>query len=337
MKLKSIFAFLLILLLVFGIAGSIITISAQSNVPSPRDIAGTVKAKRPIVYEKGRYGGNFVDALTQDPKTFNESISSDAYTSGIISMMSPSLLDLDIDSGKWNVYLGDHKKGTTGPGYTIEVKDNGEMHVTIYLRRDISWSDGTPMRADDWVYYFNEIICNIDIAHAVYGATWVELPNGNEKQTYVEKIDRLTFKKVYPRTLGEPELSTNFSIMPKHIIETIMNSRGPEGIQQFWGIDTPVNELVGYGPWILQRYDTSQSVILKRNERYFEKDEWGARIPYIDTLTFSVAADQNAVELKFRGGELDTLSSDHFPQNSFKLIVGEAERKGYSGHQRLAH
>jgi peptide/nickel transport system substrate-binding protein len=329
MKLKSIIMLILITLIIFGLAGTIM-LSAQTNVPSPRDIPGTVKAKRPIQYEKGRYGGNFIDALTQDPKSFNETQASDAYTSSIIAMTAPSLFDLDIDTGDWNVYLGDHRKGETGPGYTIEVLDNGEMHVTVYLRRDIFWTDGSPLRADDWVYYFNNVICNIDIAHPVYGATWIELPNGDEEQTYMKKIDKLTFKKIYPRSLGDPEISTNLNIMPKHIIEPVMNSGGAEGLMQIWGIDTSVKDLVGYGPWIIEKFEASQAVILRRNDRYFEKDEWGARIPYMESITYSIAADQNAVMLKFKAGELDMLSSDHFPQNNFKSIVDDKERLDYT-------
>jgi len=331
MKIKSrkiIFITILLCLIVFFIGEVVLT--AQSNVPEPRDIKGTVKAKRPIQYVKGKYGGSFVYALTGDPKTFNETQARDAYTSSIISMTAPALFNYNVDNGKWDVYLGDHKKGTTGPGYDIEVKSNGEMHVTAYLRKDIFWSDGTPMTADDWEFYHNKIICDEDIAVPSYGATWVVLDDGEEIQTRIKKVDKLTFTKIFARTFGEPELSSNFNVMPKHILEKVYKSKGAQGIIELWGINTNVKNLVSYGPWLIKSYEAGTSITLKRNERYFDKDEWGNRLPYLDEYVNVIASDQNTVVLKFRGGELDVLTSDSFPQNDFKTIVEEAPKKDYT-------
>jgi len=329
MKKKRFFLILIILSLLIFIMGEVV-LTAQSNVPEPRDIKGTVKAKRPIKYDKGKMGGTFVDALTGDPKTFNESQASDAYTTGIIAMTEPSAFGLNLDTGKWYVYLGDQKKGNSGPGYDIEVMKNGEMHVTVYLRRDIFWSDGKPVTADDFEFYWNKIVCEEDIQHALWGNTFSTLENGDEVQIKVKKVDKYTFTKIFPRTYGEPELQTNYQVMPKHILEPILKAKGPDGIKQMWGIRTKPKEILSYGPWIIDSFEAGTSIVLKRNDRFFDKDEWGNRYPYLDVYSNAICADQNTVVLKFRGGELDVLSSDHFPQHDFKTIVEEAPKKDYT-------
>jgi peptide/nickel transport system substrate-binding protein len=327
MKKISIFIIVIALtaLIIFGVT----MIGAQStNIPTPRSIPGTVTNKRPIKYDKGSYGGNLVlPDYGGDPKTYNVTQANETSSTGIIYRFTISLMDFDEDLGKWEVIPGDHKKGKAGKGYDIEVNSKGEQIVTIYLRKDISWTDGTPMTADDWVYYYNWIETNGDIYTPGYPGTWIELPNGEEEQIYAKKIDRLTFQMVYPRVLGEPELNASFAPMPKHIIEPIFQAKGADGIKQMWGIETPVQQLIGNGPWILEKYEQNSNTIFKRNSRYFQKDEWQNRLPYMNQITNKITSDLNVSLLLFQNKEVDLIN---FQNKDFKQVLENAEKDDYT-------
>jgi peptide/nickel transport system substrate-binding protein len=326
MKRKSIFI-LIAVLIVFAVAATVIT-AQESNIPKPRNIEGTVITERPIVYEKGSYGGTMTAAdYAGDPKTFNGTQANETSSTDLINRFHIYLVDFNDDTGEWFVIPGDESKGSAGPGYDMEVTDDGKQILTFYLRKDIYWTDGARMTADDWVYYWNTIECNEDIYTPGYPGTWVTLEDGSEEQIKAEKVNRYTFRFVYPRIIGEPELQASFQPMPKHIIQPEFEDRGAEGIAQLWGLDTPVENIVGNGPWVLTKYEQGSTTVFERNERYFEKDEWNNRLPYLDKWVNKITADLNATLNLFKGKEVDFYGVDN---KNFKQIVEDAEAEGYT-------
>lgn len=298
----------------------------ESNVPRPEAIEGTVINERPILYKEGVPGGRYVISMMGDFKTWNDSQSSDTSSSNMISRMQISVFDLDYDTGKWYVQLGDRTKGSYGEGYDMNVNDDGTMEIVIYLRDDIYWTDGTRLTADDFVYYWNDITRNEDVGSQAYGGTFLEV-DGEEKPIVAEKVDKFTYKFVYPTTMGDPELPISGGCMPKHILKPIMDSEGPDGVRQMWGIDTPLSEIIGYGPWVPENYSQGESMTFKKNDRYFLKDEWNNNLPYLDQIVYLSVSDMNSSVLKFKNQELDMVS---FPNSSFKDMVEGAEAGGYS-------
>lgn len=327
MNKKSIRIIFIAMILIIAILGTTLLTAQVSKVPKPRDIQGTVTNTRPLKYDKGKYGGTFLDFQQGDPKTFNESQSSDNTSSKMILMMSPYLFKRNYDTGKWELYLGNHKKGKEGKGYDFVIKDDGSIEIIMYLRKDIYWTDGTRMTADDWVFYHNEIVCNDDIGSQGNPGTYIEMPDGDEEQYYAEKIDRWTFKMIFPRTPGEPEFYTTYNIMPKHILKPILDSQGTDGIIEMWGMDTSPSKLIGYGPWIIDKYSIGENIVFKRNEKYFLKDDWNNRLPYLDNVIWNLVADTNVAMLKFKNKELDALSPISYAD--FPNLVNGAASGGY--------
>jgi peptide/nickel transport system substrate-binding protein len=322
----TIVAVIIVIIAIVSVTAGLIG-AQDTNVPTPRHIPGTITNERPIEYQKGKYGGTFVDSIVGEPKTFNLSQSVDGTSSDIIAMFSPGLMTLDFDTGKWEVFLGNLRKGKSGPGYDINLKKSGEMEIIIHLKKGIYWTDGTPMTADDWVWYHNNVEANIDVGTMGYGGTWVELENGDEEQIYAQKIDKLTFKYVIPRVAGEPEIMAGGNIMPRHILRPIYEARQAKGIREMWGIDTDPNDIVGYGPWILQTYSSATGLVFHRNDRYFFKDEWNNPLPYLDKFIMSNVADVQSATLQFKNRQLDTLFIE---TSAFKEMVEGAESGGYS-------
>ncbi len=329
---RKLIAFLIFSLILILLGTTVLT-AQTTNVPKPRHIPGTVTNKRPIKYDKGKLGGVFIDSIMGEPKTFNLAQSTDGTSSEVIAMTACGLMDLNYDTGQWEVFLGDHKKGqdmndgSGKTGYKIDVLKDGKMEITIYLRNGIYWTDGTPMTADDWVYYYNEIECNEDVATMGYGGTLITMPNGDEEQIRAKKIDKLTFKYIFPRTLGDPEIMASGNIMPMHVIKPVMDTKGPDGIKQMWGINTKVKDLIGYGPWIIESFDATQGITFRRNERYFFKDEWNNPLPYLDKFIKTAVADGKIAVLKFKNKQLDTL---YVETSDFKELVDASSSSGFS-------
>jgi len=310
-----------------GDAGKTPIEKKTSLIPAPKKIQGTILNTRPIVYKKGTQGGTLVlPDYGGDPKTFNNTQANETSSTDIIGRFLIGLMDFEEDTGVWRVIPGDYSKGKDGSGYDMTVLETGEQILTFYLRNDIYWSDNTRMTAEDWVWFYNNIECNEDVA-AGYPSTLITLDDGSKKQIQAKLLDTFTFQLIYPRVLGEPELQASFVPMPKHILEPVFKDKGAEGIKQLWGIDTPINNLIGNGPWSLNKYEPGSLSSFKRNERYFEKDDWNNKLPYLDGITNRIVADVNLTLALFQNGEVDSLGI----QNSdFKTVVESAEAKGYT-------
>jgi peptide/nickel transport system substrate-binding protein len=62
---------------------------------------------------------------------------------------------------------------------------------------------------------------------------------------------------------------------------------------------------VGTGPFRFKIWAENQALVVVRNERYFEKDEKGAPLPYLDAVRTSFITDRKTAFLEFKQGKLD--------------------------------
>lgn len=163
------------------------------------------------------------------------------------------------------------------------ISDDG-LEVTISLRDDIYFSDGMPVTADDVLFTYNTIMDpGVDAAN---------LRNYYYNFKGVEKIDdrtvKFSFKELYWKTLESVAI---FEVLPKHIYE----------------YDDPMEfnkhrtNPVGSGPYVFDKWDVGQQIVLKRNEKY-----WGKK-PKIDRLVFRIITNDKAALQALRAGEIDTM------------------------------
>ncbi len=302
--------------------------NVKSKIPTPKKIEGTTTNKRPFKWEKGKQGGILtLGDYSGDPKTFNIIIANEETSINVIRRFLISLMEYNVDTGEWSVYAGNHNKGNKGKGYDMNITDDNQQILTFYLRDDIFWSDGTQMDAEDWVWYWNNVYCDSLISPSGYKATTIVMENGDERHIKAEKIDTYTFRLIYPRPVGEPELIANISPMPKHILKPYIDSKNYDGLFKLYGIDAPIETIIGNGPWLLTKYIQNESLIFMPNKRFFIKDDWGIPLPYIESLIINIVPDTNALYLSFAGKNIDT----YYIQNKdFKQLIEGAEANNYS-------
>ncbi len=65
---------------------------------------------------------------------------------------------------------------------------------------------------------------------------------------------------------------------------------------------------VGTGPFVFKMWEEGTKLIMMKNENYFEKDEKGNRLPYLDAVSVSFAKDRETAFMELLSGKFDMLS-----------------------------
>jgi oligopeptide transport system substrate-binding protein len=153
------------------------------------------------------------------------------------------------------------------------------LHYTFHIRTDVYFQDNTAfpngkgrrMTATDIVYTFNRLI---DPAVAAAGA-WVFNDRVAKEQPFQAINDStfvITLKEPF-RPLPQILTMQYCSIVPKEVVEK-------------WGKDFR-NHPCGTGPFQLKYWDEGNTMVLYKNPHYWEKDDSGARLPYLDAIQVS--------------------------------------------------
>jgi peptide/nickel transport system substrate-binding protein len=203
-------------------------------------------------------------------------VSSDIYQSLLEQFVTQSLAARDPDTLEWKPLIAK----------SWEVSEDG-LTLTFELRRDVWFSDGEPLTADDVVYTYN-LIMNPKIAAPRSRAYY-------EKVAAVEKDG--DYRVVF--TMREPyfksfEFCGGMAILSKRFYSRFT----PEQYNEMPGL------LFGSGPYKLSVAPRlwkpgSGKIELVRNEQY-----WGEE-PAIDRLVFQEITDDAARLTTFTNGELD--------------------------------
>jgi peptide/nickel transport system substrate-binding protein len=238
--------------------------------------------------DPGVPGGRLVIAELGDPKTFNPITANEASSLDIYRMMFWTLLNLDAPSQE--VEPGLAESWTNSP--------DGKTW-TMKLRKNLRWSDGEPLTADDVVFTCNDVIFNPKIDNVTRDSFMI-----NGKPFTVTKIDDLTFQVVTPEVYA-PFLSTfaaSVYILPKHILAKAV---ADGTFASAYGINSDPASVVGSGPFRLKDYKAAQYTRLERNPYFLETDKTGQRLPYFDDVIYTVMPSMNAISLRFLSGESD--------------------------------
>lgn len=78
---------------------------------------------------------------------------------------------------------------------------------------------------------------------------------------------------------------------------------------------------VGTGPYRFLEYKEGRHCLLVRNEHYWQKDDAGNQLPYLDSIKFSFMQDDKSELLEFKSGKLD--QKYRIPSEFFNDVVDE--------------
>ncbi len=183
---------------------------------------------------------------------------------------------------------------------------------TFTLRSGLTWSDGTPLTADDVVFTYERAIdrrTGSERAGVLLEIEGAEAYANQEAETVtgLTAPDPQTVKIVLAKPnaayLVTLQSAAGFGIEPKHIL-------GEVPPDQLKGHAFTLEPTVGAGAYIVSSYEPGQYLELKRNDSYFRGTPALDRI-VVKILTLEVALAQ------LESGELDLAS---------RVPVGEMER-----------
>jgi len=235
-----------------------------------------------------KYGGQLVYATSSDPRSFNPIVAKETSTTTITGYLFEGLTRTN----------GETLEVEPNLAYKWDVSADG-LSWTFYIRKGIVWSDGVPFTADDVIFTFNDLIYNKDIPSSSRDIFTID-----GKEFVVKKIDDYTVQFDLPMKFAPFLRSMGTGIMPKHKLkESVKNNT----FNFTWGIDTPVDEIVGTGPYLIDRYQPGQRIVMKANPLYWRKSDQGERLPFIQKIIYLVVQSPDIALLKFLEGEVDSV------------------------------
>ncbi len=249
-----------------------------------------------FAYTIGQPGGTLTYATISEPLTFNLALANDSGSSGYLSYLFEGLTEISWLTNQVEPSLAE----------SWERSDDG-LTWTFHLRQDVQWHDGQPFTAHDVDFTFNRITYNDDIAstdRSTFNFRFLDEESGQwqEAQMTVTALDDYTVRFVLPVPFAPFLRSMGTAIYPRHILEPHVDAGT---FADTWDIDTDPAEIIGTGPFTIERYDPGERVVLQRNPNYWLRDAAGNRLPYLDTIKAIIVPDLETELVMFQAGETD--------------------------------
>ncbi len=276
-------------------------VTARGEYPLPKGVE-TAKCK------PGSYGGTFVLAASQEPKTFNPLICTDIYSANVISMILSPLVGTDPFTNEPIPALAQ----------SWEIGDGGKRY-TFKLREGAKFSDGEEITADDVVFTFDTIFAPLTdengkvLTDAETGKPLLKYPSrhagqytiGGEPVKY-RKIDKYTVEFRTSKVYAPFMVDIGFvEILPRHKLKKYADDGSfQQALSTKTAISSP-GEIVSSGPFSIFSYKPGERLVLRPNPHYWRADARGNRLPYIDFLIYKFVADANTSTILFATGQCD--------------------------------
>jgi peptide/nickel transport system substrate-binding protein len=233
--------------------------------------------------------------LSGEPRTLNPlSVDSDMSARYIyqLNIIEPLFYyDLDYDGVKLKPVLAE----------SMTTSENG-LEITIKLKKDIWFSDGVPVTADDVIFSYKTIMDpNVD----------AEDQRGYYANiTDVIKVDNRTVKFVMSEAFWQTVESIGvFLVLPKHVYQY-------KDASEF---NKRISNPVGSGPYVFEKWNVGQQVVLRKNDNYWDKK------PSIEKIVFKFITNNTAALQALRSNDIDYYepSSEQFKAMSENIEFKE--------------
>ncbi len=266
--------------------------------------------------ELGTKGGSYFTALMLATNTWNPIVAKDGGSVFCTREMQKGLVGIHPVTG---IYYPELAK-------SWEISEDG-LAITFQLRKGIRWSDGTPFTADDVLFTYNDLILNDDVD--AYARDGLRLPDGTFP--VVERVDAHSVRFTLSVRFRPLFDALTASIAPEHALAEFVHKRNPRAsigtFNAAWGLDTPAEELVGLGPFVLVEFRQDEYARMARNPYYYHYDPNNVQLPYVDELRIEFVATEDLALLKFLNGELHSIEGQPFDVG---ILYAEAATRGYT-------
>ncbi len=203
----------------------------------------------------------------------------------VCNQLFNGLVQLDSDLNIMPSIAKNWSVSEDGKSYTFSIRNDVYFHKHTLFGKDSTRT----VIASDFEYSFNRLK---DPKVAAPGS-WV-LNKVEGFRAINDTLFNITLKQPFPAFIGL--LSMKYcSVVPKEVVE-------------HYGSNFRSNP-IGTGPFKFKRWEENIKLIFRRNSHYFEKDETGRSLPYLEAIAITFLPDKQSEFLQFAQGNLDFLNS----------------------------
>lgn len=241
----------------------------------------------PVTPPPPAFSGTVTVTFTQEPDNLNP-MYTNMYFSGILRefFLKPAW-NFDENANPVPV-LAKEVPSTANGGLSADGKT-----ITIKLRDDITWSDGTQLTAADFVFTYDMIMSekNVPLSRYPY-EEFVAGVTAPDPATVV-----VTFKQPFAAWLTR----LFYFVLPKHVLQPVFEAEGTLDNAAWNRAPT-----VGVGPFVFDQWETASFIAFKANPNWIQP-------PKIEQVFVRIVPDDAAQEAAIIAGDTDFgvfLSSD---------------------------
>jgi len=200
------------------------------------------------------------------------------------------------------VTLDDNSKIIPSIAKSWNVSDDG-LTYTFNLRKDVFFNESElfgdrktrRVTASDFLYSFLRILDPSTASPGRYIFENLNHSSGKFSGVIAEDENTLVLHLSMPQPSLIYQLSLPYcSVVPHEVVEHYENDFSTHPI--------------GTGPFFLKRWKKDVKMILAKNTTYFEKDENGINLPYLDAVSIYFIQDKHQEFIKFKAGNLEMIS-----------------------------
>lgn len=246
----------------------------------------------------GRSGEAFelVATLRSEPRSLNRLLAADRASLVVSQLIHEPLVRVN--------HVTQSIEPALAASWT-EVDGNGR--VTLKLRPNARFSDGSPVTADDVVFSLG----------AAYddrlGSPLVDSLRVAGKPITARAIDAATVELTYPAPFG-PGLRPlhGLPILPRTRYASLVESGS---LAEAWTASAPPAGMIGAGPFVFDRHEPGIALHLVRNPYYWRTADDGTPLPRAARVRLDVVPSQDAEMLRLRSGQADVITAELRPDD----------------------
>ena len=246
------------------------TAAPEEEIPSSEPTAASELEQVSNEEISPRTGGNLKLSMRL-PKTLNPLLNADATVDNILKLIFEQLAVLD-----------DLQKPQPNLAESFNLASDG-MSVDIALRKDVDWSDGTPMTADDFTFSVSTLMKAGD--DVIYKSCVKNIRG-------YSKIDDYTVRIEFNSPDSGWAYDLCFPVIPEHYYSRESDASSAKNM-----------EPLGNGPYAFVSYTLVQELSLKSNRGYFRGKA------NIDNITVIITPDSETDLYTFSQGLVDVVSA----------------------------
>jgi len=194
------------------------------------------------------------------------------------------------------VQLDDQLKIVPDLAKNWKISEDG-IKYTFKLRSDVFFHESKSfgenltrtVNATDFEYSFNRILD----PNLGSPGLWA-VKNIKDFEAINDSIFTITLNKPFPAFLGMLSMKY-FSVVPK---ESII----------YYGDKFGKNP-VGTGPFKFKKWEENIKLVLRKNNKYFEKDSLGKQLPYLEAISITFLPDKKSEFMEFAQKKIDFINS----------------------------